>query len=144
MLILIVFFVERPRLSQEMQVTFVAPRFESQSAQVVQIISPAGDFRYEKGEEAFPNDLLKALENLQVVQVISRNPGKQALFGVDEIHATHLVVKDSIGKIIFEAYLGTQSATGAQYLKKPLSSDVLEVTPSLKLLLPLPDLGLNL
>lgn len=140
-LVLLVFFVERPRLKQFETETYVVPQFEAEAATLVEVFSPTGEFRYEKGDARFPEELLKGIHDLKIEQKVSNNPGKHALYGVDAVHATHVVIKDEKDKVLVDFYLGLENDFGRQYLKKPVSSEVYEVTPSLKSLLPLPDLG---
>lgn len=77
---------------------------------------------------------LNGVFNLKVKALVSRNPDKQSLFGLDPAHATHIRLWKNT-KILADFYVGQVTELKSQYVRIEGADDVFETIPLLPPLL---------
>ncbi|GEM_PF-4344036 len=81
---------------------------------------------WQKDEEAF----LNAIINLKAAAIVSRNPGKQSLFGLDPAHAAHIRLWKNT-KTLADFYVGESTELKSQFVRLEGSDEVFDSTPLL-------------
>jgi len=86
---------------------------------------------------SFPADrerverFLSILENMVTEQVVSNNPERLALFGLDEKTSPHVKVWDGRARLVADLWVGKTDVDGRQFIQRAGSSEVTTVSQNL-------------
>lgn len=150
-LLIFIIIVEQPgsyESKKEKSSRFFIPKLVIEEVQEVSISNPlypgeqvslkkeSGQWRVANGR-SFPadadmvEDFLLLLHGLKEVEMVSNNPDRTGLFGVDEAAGTTIEITDENGRLVSSFYAGKTPLPNRQFLRKSDSSEVLQVNQDL-------------
>lgn len=150
-LIIFIIIVEQPgsyESKKEKSSRFFIPKLVIEEVQEVRISNSlyqgvqvilkkeSGQWRVANGR-SFPadqdivEDFLMLLHGLKELEMVSKNPDRTALFGVDELTGTHVEIIDERQRLVSTFYAGKTPLPTRQFLRKSDSSEVLKVNQDL-------------
>jgi len=150
-LLLFIILVEQPgseASKRSKQIKYLIPRLIIEEVQTISIAHPASDemdvnLSRESGKwivvngHSFPADnekidsFLKQLYAMRELEIVSKNPERVELFGVDEAVGLRVQIKDDRERLIGDFYAGRPTDSHRQYVRKSDSDHVIHADNSI-------------